>query len=326
MLKLPDGTVKVLVEGEQRGEIERFIEVDGHCRAEVQLIDEVDAAERESEVFTRSLLSQFEQYVQLGKKVPAEVLASLNGIDEPSRLVDTMAAHMVLKIEQKQEILEITDLAARVEHVLALLDAEIDLLQVEKRIRGRVKKQMERSQREYYLNEQMKAIQKELGDSEEGHNELDELRKRIDNAGLTAEALTKPMRSSTSSSRCRRCPLRPLWCAPTLTGWSMCHGKRRARYVSIWHALKAFWMRITMVWKRSRSASLSISPCRSALRNSKARYCVWSDHLVWVKPHWPSRLPVPQTVSSCVWRSVVCVMKLKSVVIAAPILAPCRVD
>ena len=186
LLKLPDGTVKVLVEGEQRGEIERFIEVDGHCRAEVQLIDEVDAAERESEVFTRSLLSQFEQYVQLGKKVPAEVLASLNGIDEPSRLVDTMAAHMVLKIEQKQEILEITDLAARVEHVLALLDAEIDLLQVEKRIRGRVKKQMERSQREYYLNEQMKAIQKELGDSEEGHNELDELKKRIENAGLTA--------------------------------------------------------------------------------------------------------------------------------------------
>ena len=191
LLKLPDGTVKVLVEGEQRGEIERFIEVDGHCRAEVQLIDEVDAAEREAEVFTRSLLSQFEQYVQLGKKVPAEVLASLNGIDEPGRLVDTMAAHMVLKIEQKQEILEITDLAARVEHVLALLDAEIDLLQVEKRIRGRVKKQMERSQREYYLNEQMKAIQKELGDIDEGHSELDELRKRIDNAGLTKEALTK---------------------------------------------------------------------------------------------------------------------------------------
>ncbi|MFP6850726.1 MAG: endopeptidase La [Pseudomonas sp.] len=191
LLKLPDGTVKVLVEGEQRGQVESFIAIDGHCRAEVQLIDEVDAAERESEVFTRSLLSQFEQYVQLGKKVPAEVLASLNGIDEPNRLVDTMAAHMVLKIEQKQEILEITDLAARVEHVLALLDAEIDLLQVEKRIRGRVKKQMERSQREYYLNEQMKAIQKELGDSEEGHNELDELKKRIENAGLTAEAHTK---------------------------------------------------------------------------------------------------------------------------------------
>ncbi|MFB3303153.1 endopeptidase La [Pseudomonas sp. AMR01] len=191
LLKLPDGTVKVLVEGEQRGAVERFMEVDGHLRAEVALIDEVEAPERESEVFVRSLLSQFEQYVQLGKKVPAEVLSSLNSIDEPSRLVDTMAAHMALKIDQKQDILEIIDLSARVEHVLALLDGEIDLLQVEKRIRGRVKKQMERSQREYYLNEQMKAIQKELGDGDEGHNEIEELKKRIDAAGLPKDALTK---------------------------------------------------------------------------------------------------------------------------------------
>ncbi|MDF3936069.1 endopeptidase La [Pseudomonas citronellolis] len=191
LLKLPDGTVKVLVEGEQRGHVERFIDDDAHCRAEVSIIDEAPVAERESEVFIRSLLSQFEQYVQLGKKVPAEVLSSLNSIDEPGRLVDTMAAHMALKIEQKQEILEITELAARVEHVLAMLDAEIDLLQVEKRIRGRVKKQMERSQREYYLNEQMKAIQKELGDIDEGHNEVDELKKRIDAAGLTKEAMAK---------------------------------------------------------------------------------------------------------------------------------------
>ncbi|MDR0281699.1 MAG: endopeptidase La [Paucimonas sp.] len=191
LLKLPDGTVKVLVEGEQRGSVERFVEVEGHIRAEVTLIEETDAADRESEVFVRSLLSQFEQYVQLGKKVPAEVLSSLNSIDEPGRLVDTMAAHMALKIEQKQEILEIIDLATRVEHVLALLDAEIDLLQVEKRIRGRVKKQMERSQREYYLNEQMKAIQKELGDSDEGHNEVEELKKRLEAAGLPKDAYAK---------------------------------------------------------------------------------------------------------------------------------------
>ncbi|WP_085674680.1 MULTISPECIES: endopeptidase La [unclassified Pseudomonas] len=191
LLKLPDGTVKVLVEGEQRGAVERFTEVEGHIRAEVSLIDETDAAERESEVFVRTLLSQFEQYVQLGKKVPAEVLSSLNSIEEPGRLVDTMAAHMALKIEQKQEILEIVDLSTRVEHVLALLDAEIDLLQVEKRIRGRVKKQMERSQREYYLNEQMKAIQKELGDGDEGHNEVEELKKRIEAAGLPKDALAK---------------------------------------------------------------------------------------------------------------------------------------
>ena len=191
LLKLPDGTVKVLVEGEQRGLIQTFTEVEGHCRAEVELLEEPDSAARDSEVFNRSLMSQFEQYVQLSKKVPAEVLSSLNSIDEPSRLVDTMAAHMVLKIEQKQAVLELVELAPRVEHVLALLDGELDLLQVEKRIRGRVKKQMEKSQREYYLNEQMKAIQKELGDIDEGHNELDDLKKRIDNAGLSKEALTK---------------------------------------------------------------------------------------------------------------------------------------
>jgi ATP-dependent Lon protease len=191
LLKLPDGTVKVLVEGEQRGVIEHFVEAAGYSRAQVQVVNEVAAESREAEVFTRTLLGQFEQYVQQGKKVPAEVLASLNGIDEPGRLVDTMAAHMVLKIEQKQEILEITDLTLRVEHVLGLLDTEIDLLQVEKRIRGRVKKQMERSQREYYLNEQMKAIQKELGEGEDGHNELDELKKRIDAAGLSKDAYAK---------------------------------------------------------------------------------------------------------------------------------------
>ena len=191
LLKLPDGTVKVLVEGEQRGAVEKFGQADGYLSAEVSLIEEAAAPERESEVFVRSLLSQFEQYVQLGKKVPAEVLSSLNSIDEPSRLVDTMAAHMALKIEQKQEILEIIDLQTRVAHVLALLDAEIDLLQVEKRIRGRVKKQMERSQREYYLNEQMKAIQKELGDGDEGHNEIEELKKRIDAAGLPKDAMAK---------------------------------------------------------------------------------------------------------------------------------------
>ncbi|HTN32234.1 MAG TPA: endopeptidase La [Pseudomonas sp.] len=193
LLKLPDGTVKVLVEGEQRGRVERFVTLDDHSSVEVALLDELASSEREAEVFCRTLLNQFEQYVQLGKKVPAEVLASLNSIDEPSRLVDTMAAHMALNLNQKQEILEITELPARVEYVLGLLDSEIDLLQVEKRIRGRVKKQMERSQREYYLNEQMKAIQKELGDIDEGHNEIDELKKRIENAGLPKDAHSKAL-------------------------------------------------------------------------------------------------------------------------------------
>lgn len=191
LLKLPDGTVKVLVEGEQRGAVRALHEQDGYLRAELELLVDDELPETEVEVFTRSLMGQFEQYVQLGKKVPVEVLSSLTAIDDLSRLVDSMAAHMALRIEQKQEVLEITDLEKRVEQVLALLDAELDLLQVEKRIRGRVKKQMERSQREYYLNEQMKAIQKELGDIEDGHNELEDLRKRIDATGLSKEALDK---------------------------------------------------------------------------------------------------------------------------------------
>ncbi|HDZ57507.1 MAG TPA: endopeptidase La [Pseudomonas xinjiangensis] len=193
LLKLPDGTVKVLVEGEQRARIEEVEELEGYQQAAAELLAEAPMDSRESEVLIRSLMSQFEQFVQLGKKVPSEVVSSLSSIEEPSRLVDTMAAHLTLKLEQKQGILEILPLRERVEHVLGVLDAEIDLLQVEKRIRGRVKKQMERSQREYYLNEQMKAIQKEMGGLEEGHSELEGIQKKIDEAGMSKEAHAKAM-------------------------------------------------------------------------------------------------------------------------------------
>ena len=191
LLKLPDGTVKVLVEGERRARLVELEEVEGYQSAEIELLEEGALDERESEVLVRSLMSQFEQFVQLGKKVPAEVVSSLSSIDEPGRLVDTMVAHLSLKLDEKQKILEILPLRDRVEHVLGVLDGEIDLLQVEKRIRGRVKKQMERSQREYYLNEQMKAIQKEMGNLDEGEGEFDELRRKIDNAGMPEEALSK---------------------------------------------------------------------------------------------------------------------------------------
>ena len=191
LLKLPDGTVKVLVEGERRARITELDDIGSYQRAEVELLDDSALDEREAEVLVRSLMSQFEQFVQLGKKVPAEVVSSLSSIEEPGRLVDTMAAHLSLKLDEKQKILEILPLRDRVEHVLGVLDGEIDLLQVEKRIRGRVKKQMERSQREYYLNEQMKAIQKEMGNLEDGHSEFDDLRRKIDEAGMSEEALAK---------------------------------------------------------------------------------------------------------------------------------------
>jgi len=190
LLKLPDGTVKVLVEGGTRARIIDFDDAGAYMAADVQPLIE-PATPPSSEGLVRSLMSQFEQYVQLSKKVPEEVLSSLAGIDEPGRLVDTIAAQMALKLADRQSILETVDVEARIERILALMGAEIDLFQVEKRIRGRVKKQMEKSQREYYLNEQMKAIQKELGDLDEVPNETDDLKQRIDTAGMPKEARDK---------------------------------------------------------------------------------------------------------------------------------------
>ncbi len=193
MLKLPDGTVKVLVEGIKRAKIEKFITHEHYFSAELsELYDSItDESDREMEVLVRSVISQFEQYVKLNKKIPPEILSSIAGIEEANRLADTIAAHMSLKLEEKQELLEISELKIRLERLMALMEAEIDILQVEKRIRGRVKKQMERSQREYYLNEQMKAIQKELGELDDAPNELGILENKIKKAGMTKEALEK---------------------------------------------------------------------------------------------------------------------------------------
>ena len=193
MLKLPDGTVKVLVEGAARANITEFRDCGDYCAALADVQESFPVEARRSEVLTQTLYNKFEQYVQLSKKVGTEVLNSLTEVDDPERLADTVSAHMVLKIEDKQKILEVDDIFERLEHLIALIETEIDLLQVEKRVRGRVKKQMERSQREYYLNEQMKAIQKELGSIEDGVDEFDSLKEKVEAAGMTAEALDKTM-------------------------------------------------------------------------------------------------------------------------------------
>src|SRR5690554_5063238 len=191
LLKLPDGTVKVLVEGSQRAEIEAFEEEDEFYRAQVHYLESERMDEKEEEVMIRSSINQFEGYVKLNKKIPPEVLTSLSGIEEADRLADTMAAHMPLKLNDKQKVLEITDVRERLEFLMALMEGEIDLLQVEKRIRARVKKQMEKSQREYYLNEQMKAIQKELGELDDVPDEFEALQQKIEDAGMTEEARKK---------------------------------------------------------------------------------------------------------------------------------------
>ncbi|AUH50958.1 endopeptidase La [Chromobacterium sp. ATCC 53434] len=190
MLKLPDGTVKVLVEGRQRATINEVGEEDGCFVAEFAPLSSELEESNETEAMRRALLAQFEQYVKLNKKIPPEVLNSLAGIDRAGRMADSIIAHLPLKLEQKQEVLEMFDVATRLEHLMSQLEGEIDILQVEKRIRGRVKRQMEKSQREYYLNEQVKAIQKELGEMDEA-SDLDELERRIKVAGMSKEGREK---------------------------------------------------------------------------------------------------------------------------------------
>ena len=191
LLKLPDGTVKVLVEGVARAMVEGM-DAEGFFAADMTPLPDVEKyEEREIDVLSRSVVSHFEQYVKLNKKVPPEILTSLAGIEQPGRLADTVAAHMALKLSEKQKVLELQDVRTRLEQVLSLIEGEMEVLQIEKKIRGRVKSQMEKSQREYYLNEQMKAIQKELGDLDDAPNELGDLEKRIARAGMPKEAREK---------------------------------------------------------------------------------------------------------------------------------------
>lgn len=191
MLKLPDGTVKVLVEGSQRARLERMIDDRDFFVGEAQYIASFPIEEKDQDVLVRSAIGQFEGYIKLNKKIPPEVLTSISAIDDAARLADTMAAHMPLKLEDKQKVLEIASVSERIEFLMAMMESEIDLLQVEKRIRSRVKKQMEKSQREYYLNEQMKAIQKELGELEDSPDEFEALNRKIDEAGMPEDAREK---------------------------------------------------------------------------------------------------------------------------------------
>ncbi|MGL5294874.1 MAG: endopeptidase La, partial [Aeromonas sp.] len=193
MLKLPDGTVKVLVEGGQRARLERMIDDHAFFMGEAQYIAASTIEEKDQDVLVRTAIGQFEGYIKLNKKIPPEVLTSISAIDDAARLADTMAAHMPLKLEDKQKVLEIVSVSERIEFLMAMMESEIDLLQVEKRIRSRVKKQMEKSQREYYLNEQMKAIQKELGELEDSPDEFEALHRKIEEAGMPAEAREKAL-------------------------------------------------------------------------------------------------------------------------------------
>ncbi|WP_041796648.1 endopeptidase La [Pararhodospirillum photometricum] len=193
LLRLPDGTVKVLVEGVQRARISRYLDRSEFFEVEAEAMTDTGTEDEELEALSRSVITQFEQYIKLNKKIPPEVLVSVNQIEDPAKLADTVSSHLVLKISDKQDLLELSSIAERLERVYAFMESEIGLLQVEKKIRSRVKRQMEKTQREYYLNEQLKAIQKELGETEDGRDELSELEERITQVKLTKEAREKAL-------------------------------------------------------------------------------------------------------------------------------------
>ena len=263
LLKLPDGTVKVLVEGVGRASVKNYVRSEEYYEAEAEAVADLTPDKVEAEALARSVVNEFESYVKLNKKVSPEVVAAVSQIDDYSKLADTIASHLAVKITDKQDVLEIFDVSKRLEKVLGFMESEISVLQVEKRIRSRVKRQMEKTQREYYLNEQMKAIQKELGD-EDGKDELAELEERIAKTKLTKEARDKAM---AEMKKLRQ--MSPMSAEATVVrnylDWllSLPWGKRSKVKKDLAQAEACSRTSIT-AWTRSRSASSSISPCRAA--------------------------------------------------------------
>ena len=220
MLKLPDGTVKVLVEGQQRAKVNKIEDGELHFTCNVTPVEPEVAlpGDKSSEVeaLRRAVMQQFDMYVKLNKKIPPEILTSISSIDDAGRLADTIAAHLPLKLDAKQVVLDMDNVKARLENLYEQLEREVDILNVDKKIRGRVKRQMEKNQRDFYLNEQVKAIQKELGEGEEGAD-IEEIEKKIKSAKMPADARKKAESELKSSSSCRPCRPKPPWCAATST-------------------------------------------------------------------------------------------------------------
>lgn len=323
MLKLPDGTVKVLVEGLQRAKALSIEEQETQFSCDVMPLEPDHADSAETEALRRAIVSQFDQYVKLNKKIPPEILTSLSGIDEADRLADMIAERLPLKLDQKQHILEMFPVIERLEHLLAQLEAEIDILQVEKRIRGRVKRQMEKSQREYYLNEQVKAIQKELGEGEEGAD-LEELEKRINAARMPKEAKKK------ADAELKKLKLMsPMSAEATVV----------RNYIDTLIGLP--WRKKSKVNNDLSNAEQVLDEDHFGLEKVKERileYLAVQQRVDKVKapilclvgprasarPRSASRSPARRTASSSGWRSVACVTKPKSVATVVRTSVRCR--
>ena len=325
LLKLPDGTVKVLVEGGRRAEITKFADTDAYFEAFVREMPDEGGDAKELEALGRTVVGQFEQYIKLNKKIAPEVLVSLNQIEEPTKLADTISAHLNLKIAEKQELLEASKISDRLERVFAHMESEIGVLQVEKRIRNRVKRQMEKTQREYYLNEQLKAIQKELGEGEDGKDETAELEDRIKKTRFTKEAREKAM---AELKKLRT--MSPMSAEATVV----------RNYLD--------WM-LSIPWKKRSKVSNDVNEAEQVLdadhyglakvkerileylavqsRSAKIKgpiICLVGPP-AWVRPAWVAASPRRRDVISCACRSAVSATRRRSVVIGAPISARCRV-
>jgi ATP-dependent Lon protease len=299
LLKLPDGTVKVLVEGASRAEIARYTDNEAFYEAYAHRLPEVIGDEVEAEALTRSVIAEFENYVKLNKKISPEVVSAVGQIEDFSKAADTIASHLAIKIPEKQAILALPTVVERLERVLGLMESEISVLQVEKRIRSRVKRQMEKTQREYYLNEQMKAIQKELGDSEDGKDELQELEQKIAKTKLSKEAREKGLNELKKLRQ-----MSPMSAEATVVrnylDWllGIPWGKKSKVKYDLTFAQEVLDA-TTSGWKRSRTGSSSTSPCRAAPTSCAARSCALSARPASARRRSVSRSPRRPAASSC---------------------------
>ena len=327
LLKLPDGTVKVLVEGQQRAKVNKIEEGEQHFSANVTPVEwaAVVAGDKGSEIeaLRRAVMQQFDHYVKLNKKIPPEILTSISSIDDAGRLADTIAAHLPLKLDAKQVILDIDNVKGRLENLYEQLEREVDILNVDKKIRGRVKRQMEKNQRDFYLNEQVKAIQKELGEGEEGAD-IEEIEKKIKAAKMPLEARKK------AESELKKLKLMsPMSAEATVVRsyidvllglpWS-----KKPRLSMIWSMPRPFSMKTTMVLKKSKIASSNTLPCNNALTSSRHRFFALSALQALAKPPSVNRLPKQPGANMSAWLWGECAMKLKYAVTAVLILALCQ--
>ena len=317
--------MKVLVEGGRRAKIVSFKETEAFFEAKTEPMPDVAGEKKDLEALGRTVVSQFEQYIKLNKKIAPEVLVSLNQIEEPSKLADTVASHLNLKIPEKQDLLEIAKISERLERVFGHMESEIGVLQVEKRIRNRVKRQMEKTQREYYLNEQLKAIQKELGEGEDGKDENAELEAKIKKTKFSKEAREKAIGGAEEAAH-HEPDERGSHGGAQLPGLDAVDPleeaqqdqQRRGR------GREGARMPTTTAWRRSRNGSSSIWRCRPAARRCVARSCAWLDRRASARPRWASPSPRrPAAISSaCRWAA--CATRPRCAVTGGPISARCR--